>query len=172
MKLFIVRHGDKESDEFEANLTSFGEKQAKKISDILKNNAVKKVYSSANPRSIQTGSIISHELAVPFQIVDLIRELPRGVFFVSESEWSRKNSEIITNIKEFISKVEEDGEDVVLSMNAGINRVIFSTLLRIPLWKTILFTQEIACLNILEFKEIYGKKKWCVGLLNSTYHLQ
>lgn len=172
MKLFIIRHGEKENDEFNSNLTELGKYQAEKISRILKNTSVKKVYSSSNPRSIQTARIISELIKVPLYKIDSIKELPREIFFLPPSKWSDDYHMAIENIKKFIEEIKEKNEDVVLAMHAGINRAILSILLDIPLEKTIHFTQEVACLNILEYKEVYGQKRWCIQSLNSTYHLK
>lgn len=172
MKLFMIRHGEKESDEFGSNLTPLGKEQVKKISNTLRNNNIYKIYSSANPRSIQTGKIISEEINVILQTVDSIKELSREVFFQPELEWNSENKDSINNIKSFLDEITRKNEDVALAMHAGINRAILSILLDIPLHKTIHFTQDIACINLLEFKEIYGEKRWCVKLLNSTHHLQ
>ena len=79
---------------------------------------------------------------------------------------------LIKNIKYFLNEITEKNEDVALAMHAGINRAIFSILLDIPLQKTINFTQDIACINLIELKDVYGEKRWCVRLLNSTHHLQ
>lgn len=172
MKLFVIRHGEKESDEFSSNLTPSGKDQAKKISKILKNNGICKIYCSTNPRSVQTGQIISKEIGVQFQVIDSIKELPREIFFQPETEWNYKNKMLIMNIRLFLDGITKNNENAALAMHAGINRAILSIILDIPIQKTIHFTQDIACINLFEFKEIYGEKRWCVRLLNSTHHLQ
>ncbi len=172
MKLFIIRHGDKENDEFDSNLTIGGREQVQKISNILKEHNLSRIYTSSNPRSIQTGEIISNEINLPFKTISSLKELPRDIFFKSELEWNDENRDLINNIKEFMNDLIKRDEDVVLAMHAGFNRAVISILLNIPLEKTIHFTQDIGCINQLEFKEIYGKKRWCVKLLNSTHHLK
>ena len=62
MKLLIIRHGEKENDEFSSNITAIGREQAYKISTVLKNQNISRIYTSSNPRSIQTGKIISEEM--------------------------------------------------------------------------------------------------------------
>jgi broad specificity phosphatase PhoE len=170
--LFIVRHGEKESDEFNSNLTNFGIEQANKIADLLKTKNFKRLYSSSNPRSIQTGEIISNKSSIPLEVIDCIKELPKNIFFQLESDWDGENKRIVDNIKSFLEDLKRKDEDSVLSLNAGLNRVILSLILDIPLHKSVQFTQNVACLNLLEYKEIYGKKRWCVVLLNDTCHLQ
>ena len=170
--MFVIRHGEKENDNFDSNITGLGKNQARNISKLFKDSGIKRIYTSANPRSIQTGKIISEEINIPIEIIDSISELQKEVFFQKESEWKDDCRKIIENVREFLAQIKEKDEDVMLTMNAGINRVILSIILDIPLHKTIHFTQEVACLNLFEFKEIYGEKRWCVGLLNSTYHLK
>jgi len=172
MKLFIIRHGEKESDEFHSNLTPKGIEQASKVAEFLKKEKFDKLFSSSNPRSIQTGQIISKQSGVPLKIINSIKELPKNIFFQEESEWGEESKEIINNIRKFIDDLGIQNEDVVLSLNAGLNRAILSIILDIPLNKTVQLTQDIACLNLLEYKEIYGKKRWCVRLLNDTCHLK
>ena len=172
MKLFIIRHGEKDSLEFNSNLTPTGIKQVQKISNVLKNQNLNRIYTSSNPRSIQTGEIISKEINLPLQIISSVKELPREIFFQSESEWNDENKNLINNIREFLSEVIKKDEDVVLAMHARFNRAVISELLNIPLEKTMLFTQDLACINQLEFEEICGKRRWHIKLLNSTNHLR
>jgi len=172
MKLFIVRHGEKENDEIKSSLTDLGRQQAQKLSNVLKFALIKRIYSSSNLRSIQTAEIISRNIGIPLQIINLVAELPREMFFLPPSEWSAEHRMLMDNLKKFIAELKEKDEDVVVAMHAGINRAILSILLNLQLSETVHFTQDVACLNILEYKEIYGQKRWCVKLLNSTHHLE
>lgn len=172
MKIYFVRHGEKEHEGFESNLTTNGKMQVEKIVKQLKTASIQKIYCSANPRAMQTAEIISKELNVPIAQLKTVQELPREVFFKLQQEWTLEDKKLIENINKFLEQLEGNNEDVILSMHAGINRAILSKILDIPLEKTILFTQDIACLNIIEYKEIYGQKRWCINLLNSTHHLQ
>ncbi len=171
MKIYLVRHGEKEKDEFSSNLTALGKEQITKLAETLKNKNINKIYSSSNPRSIQTAEIISNKINIPFSIIDSIQELPREVFFQPDNEWNKQNKEVVNNINLFLKEISQKDEDVVLAMHAGINRATLSLLLDIPLQKMVHFTQDLGCINLLEFKEIYGKKRWCLDLLNSTHHL-
>jgi probable phosphoglycerate mutase len=171
MKLYLVRHGEKEKDEFSSNLTTFGKEQIKKLAETLTDKNIKKIYSSSNPRSIQTGEIIGNKINLPVTIVKSIQELPREVFFQPERELSQQNQEMLRSIHLFLNEISKRDEDVVLAMHAGINRATISLLLDIPLQKMVHFTQDLSCMNLLEFKEMYGEKRWCLDLLNSTHHL-
>ncbi|MSS74389.1 histidine phosphatase family protein [Candidatus Pacearchaeota archaeon] len=171
MKIYLIRHGEKEKDEFSSNLTPLGNEQIRRLAETLKNKSIKKIYSSSNPRSIQTGEIISNKINVPVNIINSIQELPREVFFQRNNEWSEENKQLVKNISLFLKEISTKNEDSILAMHAGINRATLSILLDIPLQKMVHFTQDIACVNVLEFKEMYGEKRWCVELLNSTHHL-
>ncbi len=171
MKIYLIRHGEKERDEFSSNLTPLGNEQIRRLAETLKNKSIKKIYSSSNPRSIQTGEIISNKLNIPVNIINSIQELPREVFFQPNNEWSEENKKLVKNISLFLKEISTKNEDSILAMHAGINRATLSILLDIPLQKMVHFTQDLACVNVLEFKEMYGEKRWCVDLLNSTHHL-
>jgi probable phosphoglycerate mutase len=172
MKIYLIRHGEKEHEGFDTKLTENGRLQIEKIAKSIQNKQIKQVYTSTNPRSLETAEIINKYLAIPLKKIENLKELPKEVFFLPQSQWSKEDKMIINQIRKFLISLEKNNEDILLSMHAGINRAILSNILDIPLEKTIVFTQDIACLNILEFKEIYGQKRWCINLLNSTHHLQ
>ena len=169
MIIYLIRHGEKDGNNFDSNLTSNGEAQIKKLAHTLEPEKIKKIYASFHPRSIQTAKIISESVGAPIEQIN-ISEFEKYIFFTDENNWSQDQAKQIREIDVLIRKIVKEEEDVLLAFHAGVNRAILSNVLDIPLKKTIHFSQDVACLNILEYKEIYGEKMWCIRLLNSTTH--
>lgn len=93
-KLIIIRHGETaknvagklhSTDDLE-QLTEIGIEQIKKTVEKLREYAPAVVFSSKEPRAIQSGEIISKEFAIPFETIDGMQERNWGEF--SGKSWS------------------------------------------------------------------------------------
>ena len=170
MKISLIRHGEKEGDEFQSPLTQQGRKQIEKLAQNLNYKNFIRIYSSSNLRSIESAKIIAEKGELNFKILDNLREFKRTIFFEDFEKIEDKEKINYQNLISFIEKINEDNEDVCLVMNAGINRLIMCHLLRYPLSRAITLTQDLASITELEKKEIYGKRVWCINSINTTFH--
>lgn len=170
MKIYLVRHGAKENSGFEGVLTEEGKEQVKKLAETFSNTSARIIYSSANPRSYQTAQIMSEITGLPLKQVNNIREIERETFF--NSPVPKEEKENLDNLNRFLKEIVKKEEDCILAMHAGVNRAVISTLLDIPLEKTALFMQYAANITELECRDINGKNRWCINLLNDTSHLK
>jgi broad specificity phosphatase PhoE len=86
MKLYFVRHGESEANTLSVisnrglryGLTDVGRQQAAALAARLKDIRFAKIVSSPLLRAIQTAEIVSHELGVPYQVTDALREYDCG----------------------------------------------------------------------------------------------
>ncbi len=170
MKIYLVRHGEKDKEGFYGLLTNTGIEQVKKLAARFSNEDAKVIYSSANPRSYQTAEIISERIKLPIKKIEKIKEIERETFLNENILEEEKIN--LENINKFLEELIKKNENCILSMHAGINRAIISFLLGIPLKKTIALTQGLANITELEYKEIYGEKIWCINSLNDINHLK
>ena len=171
MKIYLIRHGAKEKEGFDGKLIWEGIEQIRKLAERFSNSDAKVIYSSANPRSLQTAQIIREYSKLPLIQINSIREIEKETFFNFE-EAPEEEKLNLENLKIFLNELMNKNENCILAMHAGINRAIISLLLDIPLKKTIVFTQSVANITELEYKEVYGEKRWCLNLLNDINHLK
>ncbi len=171
MKIYLVRHGEKESEEYEDLLTETGERQIMLLARKLKfdNLFVSKIYSTNHYRSIKTAEILSKKLLIPVFRDDRIIEIDKEFFWVPDLFIE---DEKILAIKEFVDEIVSKGEDVILAMHGGINRVVISHLTGLPLKEMKFFAMDLGSLSIIEKSEIMGKMMWNLKLLNDTTHLR
>jgi len=169
MKIYLIRHGDKDGHGFEAALTEVGKIQIKNLAKKILNLPVENIFSSSNPRSIESAKIISNEHGKDFEIVRSIQEFNREIFLEGMSAVDQNERTKYSNLISFLNNIMDKGKNVLLVMNAGVNRAIMCHLLKYPLEAAITLTQDLASLTELERKEIYGKRVWCLNSINNTY---
>ena len=169
MKIYLVRHGEKEGHGFDAPLTEKGKEQIKTLSKNINGLDIASIFSSSNPRSVESAKIISNEQGMKFEVVNNLKEFNRATFHKDITEVNDEEHRNYLNLLEFIKQREKEGKNILLVMNAGINRAIMCTLLGLSMEKAIVLTQNFASITELERKEIYGEKVWCINSINTTY---
>jgi broad specificity phosphatase PhoE len=86
MRLYCARHGESEANTLDVisnrglmyGLTDTGRQQAAALAARLKDIRFVRIYSSPLLRAIQTAEIVSHELGVPYEVADALREYDCG----------------------------------------------------------------------------------------------
>lgn len=73
-KIYLVRHGKRESHFEDTLLSEIGEKQAEVTGNYFKDKNIKKIYASPLPRTQQTAEIISKILNLPINTDDRLKE--------------------------------------------------------------------------------------------------
>ncbi len=169
MRILLIRHGEKEGHGFDVEMTNKGRYQIERLAKEIKKRIPRKIYSSTNPRSIESGKIIARELMSENNVLEGLKELKRETFFSKSEDMEDSEAKIIDNAKRLLNDLIKKEEDVILVMNAGLNRLIICELLDIPLAVAGKFTQDFASVSELELKEIRGERMWCLNSINQTY---
>ena len=87
MKLYFAHHGESEANTLGVisnrglmyGLTDTGRQQAAVLAARLKDVRFARIVSSPLLRAIQTTEIVSHELGVPYEVADALREYDCGI---------------------------------------------------------------------------------------------
>jgi broad specificity phosphatase PhoE len=171
VKIYLVRHGEKEVRINENNdpaLTEEGKRQIILLARRLKHNKLKisKIHSTGHLRSIQTAEILSKSLYLPVFKDDNLVELEKELF----DDITKDNGKF-HEVKLFLERIVNNKEDVLLAMHGGINRAIISCLLGFSLRDTRRLAMNHASLSLLELVELKGVSEWKLRFLNDTTHL-
>lgn len=76
MKIYIVRHGQKECTGFKhTSISKAGEEQAKHFAEYAKSLGIKKIYASPYVRTRETAAIVGKILEMPIHESETIQEL-------------------------------------------------------------------------------------------------
>ncbi len=171
MKIYLVRHGEKESEGADAELTENGERQITLLARRLKHDKVNvsRIYSTNHSRSVRTAEILSKALALPVVRDDRLRELERNLF---NEQNSNVEHDDVQAVNLFIEEMVSRRQDIILAMHGGINRAVISYLTGIGLYDMRHFFMDFASVSLIELVEIDGQIKWRVKMLNDTTHLR
>ncbi len=110
MKLYLIRHGESEANKLgvhntpDIKLTKDGIRQAKEVSQRLKNFKIDFIYSSPLTRARQTAGAISRSLDLPIEFWDEIREVQTPSVNWGKSENDKKALRIEAEIAKNYSK--------------------------------------------------------------------
>ena len=173
-------------------LNQVGKKQANKLAARLANEKIDAIYSSDLDRAHQTAQMIAEEHDLEVESYPQLQEIDFGVWegltfeqiqaqypqqFNAWEKNPEKNNpaqgENLTDVKNRVFKVIEDileeqqDKTVLVAAHGGVNRVIISNLLEIPLSKCWRLQQDNTAVNIIN---IY-QSEIILELFNSTYHL-
>jgi len=82
MKLIFIRHGETNTNSKNlthqtndiTGLTSLGKQQIKKVTKLLKDKKVEKIYSSPEKRAQESANLINQQLSLPIEILESLRE--------------------------------------------------------------------------------------------------
>ncbi|MGV8142361.1 MAG: histidine phosphatase family protein [Candidatus Pacearchaeota archaeon] len=170
MKIYLVRHGEKETVGDDPTLTEHGRRQIILLARRLKHEKIKasRIYSTNHARSVATAEILSRALFLPVFRDDRLRELERGLFHDADLE---VDTEEVLSIRNFVDELISRKQDVLLAMHGGINRAVISYLTGLNLKDMRNFSMDFANLSLIEHVDVRGTMMWRVKLLNDTTHL-
>ncbi|TDX52984.1 alpha-ribazole phosphatase [Orenia marismortui] len=172
-------------------LNSAGRKQAEKLGKGLADEKIDAIYSSNLSRAYETAQILSQEHGLEVKSYSSLQEINFGVWegltfdeIMSEYEdefrnWQSSSSNrppqgesledvrerVVKKIKEIIANHRE--ETIAIVAHGGVNKILLSTFLELPLDKSWRLMQSNTAVNILSFYE----DDIILELLNSTAHL-
>lgn len=163
---------------FDVDITSTGVEQMTRVSDFLASHTVDAVYSSDLQRTVKGARIIGRRLGVEPVMVRPLRELNLGRwegltraeavakypddagFSFQDLATSRiKEGESLIELKARVMPALEGilakhaGEAVCVVAHGGVNRVILSEAMRLPLENFFRIEQDYGCLNIIDYLE-------------------
>lgn len=172
MKIYLVRHAEKEDIGENPNLTKRGMKQARGLAKRLKKKKFSKFYCSDMNRAKQTAEIVSKKIKLKPKIEEPLKEyesldIKRDEKKLKKSERSRKKKML-----KFIDKITKNPnkEENILIIAHGItNRIILAHLLELPLKKVITFRQHNTGINHLNWSEKF--KNWQLRKMNDIEHV-
>lgn len=172
MKIYLVRHAQKEGEGENPNLTRKGIKQAKFLSRRLKKIKFEDFYSSNTNRTIQTSEVVSNKIKMKFKIEPSLNEYLSRDIKENKLKWKKEELKRYNMMINFLNnKTKNPSSEInILIIAHGIaNRLILSHFLKIPIEKTIPFRQDETNINILEYAPDY--KNWRLTKLNDNSHL-
>jgi len=172
MKIYLVRHAEKESEGENPNLTRKGIKQAKLLAKRLKELKVDEFYCSDLNRAKQTSEIISKWLKLKPKIKSSLNEFESSDIKKDKSKWNKEERKRLVKLISLLKKITEkpEQESNILIVAHGItNRIIISSLLKISMKRTIVFRQNESCINFLNWSEKF--KNWQLEKMNDNSHI-
>jgi len=199
-KVYLARHGQTEWNKkltfrgrIDVPLNEAGHREARALSDALKDKNIGAIYTSPLRRSIETAQPIAkffHLEIVPVQgLIDINYGDWEGLTFNEVKkrysdqydEWEKKpdlirfpHGETLDEAKErsfraFISIVEKNpGKSILIVPHRVINKVLLCALLGLSnshFWE---IKQDTGCINLIE----YVNNKFILSLMNDTCHLK
>lgn len=172
MKIYLVRHAEKESEGENPHLTKTGIKQAKALAKRLGKKKFDEFYCSDMNRTRETSEIVSKVIKMKPKIESSLNEYEAEDIKKDLSKWNNEEKKRYKLLVEFMKKINKSAnkKKTVLIIAHGItNRIMMSYFLDIPIKRTITFRQNETCVNILLWYEKF--RNWRLEKMNSTGHL-
>jgi len=172
MKLYLVRHADKEKEGENPNITKKGIRQAKLLGKRIKKLRVDEFYCSDLNRARQTAEIVSKEIKLKPKQKTSLREFEGETIKQSKDKWEKEDRKRYKELISFLKKITKASvrETNILIIGHGIsNRIIIAYFLKISLKRTIVFRQNETCINFLYWAEKY--KNWRLETMNDISHI-
>jgi len=172
MKIYLVRHGEKESEGENPNLTKKGIKQATALAKRLKKFEIDEFYCSDLNRAKQTAEIVSKKIKIKPKIETSLNEFESSDIKKDLSKWGNEERIRYKNLISFLNKIakkpEQEG-NILIVCHGITNRIILSHLLKIPMKRVIVFFQHETCIDELNWSKTF--KNWRLETWNDFSHL-
>ena len=172
MRIYLVRHGEKEPEGENPHLTKKGIRQSKRLAKKLKKIKFDKIYSSNLNRTMETAEIVSKKLKLRPIHEPLLKEFETDIFRTTKNKWKKEEKIQYKKLILFINNLTKDKTKkkyILVIAHGFVNRIIMSYLLKMPLKRFIIFKQDETCLNILKWREKYGN--WQLEKMNDNSHV-
>jgi phosphoserine phosphatase len=172
MRIYLVRHAQKENEGENPPLTKKGIKQARYLAKKLKKKKFDDFYSSDMNRTKQTSEIVSKEIKIKPKIEKSLNEYESSDIKQEKSKWNKEERKRLKKMLEFLDEIlknPKQKKNILIIAHGITNRIIFSYLLNIPMKRTIVFRQDETCTNILKYSEKF--ENWRLVRLNDNHHL-
>lgn len=201
--LYLVRHGATEANErvpyilqgcgIDLPLSDTGKKQAAAVARLLRNYAIRQVYSSTMVRARETGQAIAQALQVELRTLEQIQECDVGRWegmdwdsirrkFPEAHDRFKENPEIHPNfggesygdvlkrarpvLQDLLQK--HAGESIAVVAHNVVNRVLLADLMGIGVHRAPAIRQGNGCVNLIRFQQGVTE----VISFNALFHLE
>ena len=165
-RILLFRHGETANSKevcfnghYDVGLSERGQKQFQHWADILKQKKIKAIYSSDLQRTRKSAQIIGKEHGLEPAAYPELRELSFGTWegmSISAVEsaypgqtYPQLQARVVQKYEEIVARHPDD--QIAMVCHGGVNRVILSHLLGIPLDKIFRIHQDYAALNIIQY---------------------
>jgi len=172
MKIYLVRHAEKEQEGENPHITKRGVKQAGYLAKKLKKKEIDEFYCSELNRSKETSEIVSKAIKMKPKIESSLNEYESEDIKKDEGKWPKEEKIRRNKLYSFIDGLTKkpNREKRILIIAHGItNRIIMAYLLELPLKRMVVFKQDETCINILDWSKRF--KNWRLRKMNNTNHL-
>lgn len=172
MKIFLIRHGEKEPEGENSYLTKRGIKQAKHLAKKLNKIKFDEFYCSDLNRAKQTSEIVSKLIKVNPKIEKSLNEYEISDIEKDEKNWPKNERSRKKKLYTFLDKLSKkrNAEKNILIIAHGVtNRIVIAHLLELPLKKLIVFQQDNTCINLLKWSKKF--KSWHLDKMNDSSHV-
>lgn len=172
MKIYLIRHAQKESEGENPNLTKKGIKQAAYLAKRISKIKFDKFYCSDMNRTRQTSEIISKKIKMKPVIEKSLNEYETSDLKKDISKWSVNDRKRIKEMYKFIDKITKNPkkEERILIVAHGItNRILMGYLMKFKLSELLPFMQDETCVNKFEYSP--KKNNWRLIKWNDNTHI-
>ncbi len=172
MKIYLVRHAEKESEGENPNLTKKGIKQSKYLAKRLKKKRFEKFYCSDMNRAKQTAEIVSKQIRLKPKIEKSLNEYESSDIKRPLSKWDKEDSKRYKKLILFLNQITKNPEDeknLLIICHGITNRIILASLLNMPMKRIIVFFQHETCIDKLDWSEKFTN--WRLKGMNDYSHL-
>lgn len=172
MKIYLVRHGEKESEGENPALTKKGIKQAKALAKRLNKIKFDEFYCSDLNRAKQTAKIVSKRIKLKPKIESSLNEFESSDIKKNLSSWDEEQRKRYFKLKSFLNKISKEPNEkrnILIICHGITNRIILSHFLNIEMKKMIVFWQHETCVDKLNWSEKF--ENWRLEKMNDYSHL-
>ncbi len=173
----VVNHHEyRYNGHFDIDITPTGVEQMRRVSELLSIEPIKAVYSSDLQRAVKGARIIGKALGLEPVMVHDLRELNLGRWegLTREEAIARYPEEADFSFKDLATSKVKEGESLVelrarvvpalsnlldrhrhesvcIVAHGGVNRVVLSEAMGLPLEKFFSIEQDYGCLNVIDY---------------------
>jgi len=196
LKIYLIRHGETDFNKLskewgqdnEISLNDWGNLQAEKLSEVLKDISFNKLFSSNLKRALQTSKKISNSKNIEIITDERLREYDPGEVDPSSEKWVEKYKEIlklgmskydirpfggeniwdlIKRTKSFMEDLEKQEGAIAIIAHSGVNATFMNLSQQKEKNEFLNIKQDNTCINILEFEN----GKWIIKKINDSEHI-
>ena len=177
MRVFFVRHAEKEKISEDPSITAKGIKQANLLAKRLKTWEFDEFYCSDMKRVKQTAFIVSRKINMIPKFEKSLSEFRHRFIEGGKKLWNKEEKKHYEELTSFLNKIakEPESEKSILIISHGVvNRLILAHFLNLDMVKTVPFNQSetgISCIEWSDEDKNWEDKKWRVQLWNDNQHI-
>jgi len=172
MRILLVRHAEKKSDENKSGLTKKGIKQAKRLARRLRKIKIDEFYCSSLKRAKETSKIISKKIKIEPIVEDSLNEFSLKTMREKKKSFNRDEKKELENLKDFMTEFMQhpNSKKTILIVAHGFtNRMILSQFFNLDHTKLIPLMQHETCINKFYYNPKH--KNWRLNGWNDFNHL-